>query len=206
MKRLIIVALTTLFFVSCTEHGTESKPTFSVNTSSLEVTDIGGYFEVLYNLKDSNGINPVAVTEAEWIVEVDNSQVGTIGFRVLPNESDTPREATVTLRHISTNETPQFVVKQAATSDTHINTLGDKGCKRIAKMINEQSIDITSKGASKEEIVNLLVEACNKADRPIGTLTFLEALYNVRKNQYYEEPEKYVLEMQELVNILVNIL
>lgn len=120
MKRLIIVALTTLFFFSCTEHGTESKPTFSVNTSSLEVTDIGGYFEVLYNLKDSNGINPVAVTEAEWIVEVDNSQVGTIGFRVLPNESDTPRETTVTLRHISTNETPQFVVKQAATSDTHI--------------------------------------------------------------------------------------
>ena len=120
MKRLIIVVLTTLLFASCAEHGTESKPTFSVNTSSLEVTDIGGYFEVLYNLAESNSINPVAVTDAEWIVEVDNTQAGTIGFRVLPNDGDSPREAIVTLRHISTTETPQFAVKQAAARETHL--------------------------------------------------------------------------------------
>ena len=120
MNRLIIVALITLFFVSCAEHSTESKPTFSVKVSSLEVTDIGGYFEVFYDLKDGNGINPVAVTDAEWIVEVDNSQVGTIGFRVLPNDSDSPRESTITLRHISTNETPQFIVKQSAACGTHL--------------------------------------------------------------------------------------
>ena len=120
MKRLIIAALITLFFASCTENGTESKPTFSVNISNLEVADIGGYFEVLYNLKDDNGINPVAITEAEWIVDVDNTQVGTIGFRVLPNYGDSPREAVVTLRHISTSETPQFVLRQAATTADHL--------------------------------------------------------------------------------------
>ena len=120
MKRLIIAALITLFFASCTENGTESKPTFSVNISNLEVADIGGYFEVLYNLKDDNGINPVAITEAEWIVDVDNTQVGTIGFRVLPNYGDSPREAVVTLRHISTSETPQFVLRQAATNADHL--------------------------------------------------------------------------------------
>lgn len=120
MKRLIIAALITLFFASCTENVTESKPTFSVNISNLEATDIGGYFEVLYNLKDGYVINPVAVTEADWIVDVDNTQAGTIGFRVLPNYGDSPRETVVTLRHISTYETPQFIVKQGAKSEEHL--------------------------------------------------------------------------------------
>lgn len=73
-----------------------------------------------YSIEATNGINPVAVTQAEWIVDVDNSELGVIGFRVLPNDSDTPREAIVTLRHISTSETPCFVVKQQASSEEYL--------------------------------------------------------------------------------------
>lgn len=73
-----------------------------------------------YSIEATNGINPVAVTQAEWIVDVDNSELGVIGFRVLPNDSDTPREAVVTLRHISTSETPCFVVKQQASSEEYL--------------------------------------------------------------------------------------
>lgn len=73
-----------------------------------------------YSIEVTNGINPVAVTQAEWIVDVDNSELGVIGFRVLPNDSDTPREAIVTLRHISTSEAPCFVVKQQASSEEYL--------------------------------------------------------------------------------------
>lgn len=120
MKRLITALLITLLFASCADHNTETKPTFSVNPTTLEVADIGGYLEVHYTLNDSNGINPVAVTEADWIVDVDNTQTGTIGFRVLPNYGDSPREAVVALRHIATTETPQFIVKQDAKSEKHL--------------------------------------------------------------------------------------
>ena len=74
---------------------------------------------------------------------------------------------------------------------------------KIAKMLGIEPISVTARGVSKSDVVDILLDACDKADRPIGTLTFLEALYTVRKNQYYEEPDKYVFEMQELVNILV---
>ena len=120
MKRLITALLITLLFASCADHNTETKPTFSVNPTTLEVADIGGYLEVHYRLTQSNGITPVAVTDAEWIVNFDNTTAGTIGFRVLPNDSDTPREAVVTLRHIVTTETPQFIVKQGAKSEEHL--------------------------------------------------------------------------------------
>ena len=121
MKRLTIIALITLLFASCAEHSAETKSTFSVTTSNLEVANIGGYFEVLYNIKDSNGINPVAVTEAEWVVDFDNTTQGKIAFRVLPNDSTAPREAVVTLRHISTTETPHFTIKQSAGAKSYLS-------------------------------------------------------------------------------------
>ena len=87
----------------------------------IDASSIGGYFEVGYTIAEANGINPVAVTEAEWITNIDNNTPGTISFRVLPNDMPTPREAVVTLRHISTSETPQFVVKQAAAENEYLN-------------------------------------------------------------------------------------
>ena len=116
-----LLSLLTIFtlLVSCTESE-ESNSKFSVNTTNLEVAAIGGYFEVSYSIADANGINPVAVTEAEWVVDVDNSKQGVIGFRVLPNDSSEPREAVVTLRHISTSETPQCVIKQAAGVESYL--------------------------------------------------------------------------------------
>ena len=121
MKRLLtLVFFTTLLLASCAEHSAETKSSFCVDTTTLDVADIGGYVEVCYTLANSNGINPVAVTEAEWIVDFDNTTAGTIGFRVLPNDNDTPRETVVTLRHIATTETPQFIVKQDAKSEEHL--------------------------------------------------------------------------------------
>ena len=119
MRRLLSLLTIVTLLVSCVESG-ESNSKFSVNTTDLEVAPLGGYFEVSYSLSGANGINPVAVTEAEWIVDFDNSTEGKIAFRVLPNDASTPREAVVTLRHISTSETPQFVVKQSAGAEGYL--------------------------------------------------------------------------------------
>ena len=112
MRRILLTLLITLVIASCTEHKVDTKPSFSVNTATIEAVALGGYFEVNYTIPQTNGINPVAVTEAEWITDIDNATPGTISFRVLPNDTSAPREAVVTLRHISSSETPQFVVRQ----------------------------------------------------------------------------------------------
>lgn len=99
---------------SCTEHKGETRPSFSIEVTTIESSPLGGDIAISYTLDQSNNINPVAVTEAEWIVDIDNTTPGVITFRVLPNNATTPREAVVALRHISTTETPQFTVRQAA--------------------------------------------------------------------------------------------
>ncbi|MBR5132494.1 MAG: hypothetical protein IKV29_00140 [Alistipes sp.] len=133
MQRLLSLLSIVTLLVSCVDSG-EQKPMFGINPTCLEVAAIGGYFEVSYTLESANGINPVGVTQAEWIVDVDNSVEGVIGFRVLPNDSDTPREATLTLRHISTAETPQLVIKQSARKEQYL------------------SLDITKLGYSECEV------------------------------------------------------
>lgn len=119
MRRLLSLLFAFTLLVSCAETQ-ESKSRFSVEPSSVEFSALGGYGQVSYSIEATNGINPVAITQAEWIVDVDNSELGVIGFRVLPNDSDTPREAVVTLRHISTSEAPCFVVKQQASSEEYL--------------------------------------------------------------------------------------
>ncbi len=121
MRRLFSTLLITLLVVSCAEHEIDTKPSFGVEATAIEATAIGGYFEVNYTIAQTNGINPVAVTEAEWIADIDNTTLGTISFRVLPNDTSVPREAVVTLRHISTSETPQFVVKQSASEGEYLD-------------------------------------------------------------------------------------
>lgn len=120
MTRLLIIPIVAIFALACTNQEVDSTPTFSVKPTTIEAPSLGGDFEIEYTLKGNSSINPIAVTEAEWIVGIDNSIAGSISFRVLPNHSDTPREAVVTLRHISTTETPQFVVRQEASKGEYL--------------------------------------------------------------------------------------
>jgi hypothetical protein len=121
MRRLFFTLLVALCVVSCAEPDLNKKPSFGVETTTVEVTSIGGYFEVGYTIAQTNGMNPVAVTEAEWITNINNETPGSISFRVLPNDTSAPREAVVTLRHISTQETPQFVVTQGIAEGDYLN-------------------------------------------------------------------------------------
>ena len=42
------------------------------------------------------------------------------------------------------------------------------------------------------------------ANKPINSNKFIKALYKVRKQQYYDEPTKYLFDMNALTCILIN--
>ncbi|MBO7265174.1 MAG: hypothetical protein J6U91_02965 [Alistipes sp.] len=120
MRRLLTFLSFVTLLVSCVD-GEEQRPGFGVRPTVVELSALGGYAEVEYTLQETNGINPVALAEVEWIVDIDNSRQGVIGFRVLPNDTSSSREAAITLRHISTDKTPQFVVKQAGCDGSYLS-------------------------------------------------------------------------------------
>ena len=120
MRRLLSALFFVTLLASCNKTE-EPKTKFSVTPNVVELSALGGSAQVSYVLGvAANGLNPVAVTQAEWIVDVDNAEAGVISFRVLPNDTSSPREAVVTLRHIATLETPQFVVRQAASEQSYL--------------------------------------------------------------------------------------
>ena len=110
---LIILACT----IACTNSDNTPLAPFRVVNESLELDGIGGYVEFRYIIEPSSGMNAVAVCDDEWITDIDNSKAGVISFRALPNNSSASRTTTITLRHISSNLTPQVVVTQRANAD-----------------------------------------------------------------------------------------
>ena len=109
-----MVVLLSVCALACTDNRIEPSAPFSVRQESIEFDDLGGDGRIYYTLRSESSINAVAVTDAEWIVDIDNAKAGVISFRVLPNPSDRERTATITLRHISTDVEPQVVVTQDA--------------------------------------------------------------------------------------------
>lgn len=113
MLRLLLIILS-VFVLSCTDNRVEPSAPFSVEQESLELDDLGGDFKIYYHLDFESAINAVAICDAEWITDIDNKEVGVISFRALPNPSDTERQTTITLRHISTDVELSVAVTQSA--------------------------------------------------------------------------------------------
>lgn len=113
MVRLLLIILS-VFVLSCTDNRIEPSEVFSVEQESLELDDLGGDFKIYYHLDFESAINAVAICDAEWITDIDNKEVGVISFRALPNLSDTERQTTITLRHISTDVELSVAVTQSA--------------------------------------------------------------------------------------------
>ena len=120
MRHLLLIPLLALMLISCTEQNHDVQSTFSIDKSAIEVSDTGGYYEIAYNLEEQTAINPIAVTDVEWITDIDNSTAGVITFRVLPNDSGAERDAVLTFRHITTPHTPQCHISQRAAEGEHL--------------------------------------------------------------------------------------
>ena len=148
MYRCIIsVVAALLLSLAC---GKEASPAvqgedFSVVDPIVEVSERGAECEVEYRLKEFVGdIMPVAVTEAAWITDIDNTQKGVIKFRVLPNLELQSREATLTLKYIDIATQPQITVRQAgAVSERLKIELTDVDYSECSVTITPDSDDIT---------------------------------------------------------------
>ena len=148
MYRCIIsVVAALLLSLAC---GKEASPAvqgndFSVVDPIVEVSERGAECEVEYRLKEFVGdIMPVAVTEAAWITDIDNTQKGVIRFRVLPNLELQSREATLTLKYIDIATQPQITVRQAgAVSERLKIELTDVDYSECSISITPDSDDIT---------------------------------------------------------------
>lgn len=102
--------------IACTDNETTPSSPFSVKSDSINVDDLGGYYKIYYTLQPASDRSAVAVCDAEWITDIDNSKSGVISFRALPNTSTEERTTTITLRHISTDIEPQVTVTQKSNS------------------------------------------------------------------------------------------
>ena len=56
----------------------------------------------------------------------------------------------------------------------------------------------------KEEVLDTISKLVKKFNTPISANVLLQVLYNVRKNQYYINPEKYSFDLYTLLEIADN--
>ena len=111
--RNIALLISAIFLFAACRNNEPSAPTFALRTEAIEVSDEGGYFEVEYAISGiENSVMPVALTDAEWITDIDNHTDGIIAFRILANYEPQPREATITLKHIGSAATPTLTIRQ----------------------------------------------------------------------------------------------
>ena len=115
MRRILLLILS-VCAIACTDNGITPSKSFSVKQESITVDDIGGYYTIDYTLQTNSEMKAVAVCDAEWITDIDNTQSGVISFRALPNTTSEERTTTITLRHISTDVEPQVTITQKANS------------------------------------------------------------------------------------------
>lgn len=137
MRQFIYLVIALLVGVSCNNES-PTNVDFSAKTTLIEATDIGGTYEVEYHLERYIGtMMPAAVTEADWICDIDNSKKGVISFRVLPNYEAESREATIELRYAETDTKPQVVVRQAGAGSAkltiEITNIGYSECSAKVK-------------------------------------------------------------------------
>ncbi len=73
-------------------------------------------------------------------------------------------------------------------------SLGDAACLSLKR---EDCI-------TKEQIISVFEKIYELGNEPINSDAFIKALYTVRRNQYYENPGKYLFDINVLINILIN--
>ena len=150
MRKLLLLLFISFATISCKDESSVANVDFSVTTSLVECSDMGGYLTIDYQLKSYVGsIMPTLVTDVDWITDVDNSKRGEISFRVLPNYDAESREAVVELRYIDVDTMPQVVVRQRGHS-------GDKLTLELVDLdYSEYSVKVTPEDDTIPYIVML---------------------------------------------------
>lgn len=148
MRRLLVLTLLLFGFWACNDNDLVKNPGYTLTDSIVEVNAEGGDFSVGYTIDAAiDGVNALAVCDAEWVYDIDCSTYGSISFRVTANTGITERETTIELRYPSLDVRPQIVVRQSGFS-TSMLTLN-----LTAIDYSECSIAITPKDVNMPYIV-----------------------------------------------------
>ncbi len=75
---------------------------------------------------------------------------------------------------------------------------------RLLRFSGQEEISIDKGTVFKEDLIDRVYEISVLSNCYITYEKFLGALYNVRKQQYYQEPLKYAFDMESITNILIN--
>ena len=100
MRNFVWALVALISCVSCSNDKPEKDNTdFSVVNGVIEASDMGGEFEIEYRLVNYVGsVMPAAVTDAEWVVDIDNTTKDVVRFRILPNFEARERETVIRLK------------------------------------------------------------------------------------------------------------
>ena len=81
--------------------------------------------------------------------------------------------------------------------------INDTKVNKMLKLMNREELIIYKKH-TKDDLMDKLYIVNEMANKPILIEKFIKALYVVRKNQYYEKPNKYLFDIKALTDILLN--
>ena len=155
MRLLGFIITALIACVSCNDSNPKgAAEEFGVSTSVLECTDLGGSVKIKYHLKEYVGsVMPAAVTDADWISDIDNTQRGEITLRVLPNYGAESRETVVELRYLNVDARPRVTIRQSGQQ-------GDKLSIEITGInYSECSVKITPQHDSMSYVVMMAEKA-----------------------------------------------
>ena len=131
-----VVAL--IVCAACSDDKSQTQgDAFSVESSHIEASDLGGAFDIEYSLQKYIGdMMPTVVSDADWITDIDNTTKGVISLRVLPNYAAESRETTIELRYVNTDVKPQVTIRQAGNDGSRfsieVSDVGYSECSVVA--------------------------------------------------------------------------
>lgn len=120
MRRVVIIALLLSLVVGCNREPAfdDRASVVTPEVTSLEVDAGGGIYTIAYDVQNEiEGAPIAAITEAEWITNIDTSVAGSVTFEVMCNDSSAVRQTTLSLRYPSAESNPEITITQGVYGD-----------------------------------------------------------------------------------------
>ena len=92
-----------------------------------------------------------------------------------------------------------YDIQEISSFDINMPEKYKKTFYRVAHFLGDRLFTYYLGTGNQEEVINYIEKYDKLFKNRINNITFLEALVNVRKNEYFENPQKYTLSEEELI-------
>ena len=92
-----------------------------------------------------------------------------------------------------------YDIQEISSFDINMPEKYKKTFYRVAHFLGDRLFTYYLGTGNQEEVINYIGKYDKLFKNRINNITFLEALVNVRKNEYFENPQKYTLSEEELI-------